>query len=411
MVSFGQHESDPRADSRHPRVVIGVPLYNNAAFLSDAVDSLLAQTYRNFVLLLVDDASHDDSNAIAAAYAAREPRIAHFRHDHRVGMCANWRSCVSLAVESYPEASYFAWASDHDLWNRCWLERMVETLDRDPNAVLAYPFGMYIDERSEIVSDRWFRFDTTASDTRDRVRATFLGMRAGNMVYGLARLAVLARIGGLRDVIMPDRLLMYELALYGTFRQVPEVLWKRRDAGVAGAAVRERQERSLFVTPPLHTHMPYWWTHVAAIGWAYAVRGEGKPAIGRSLALGVTADVFLLHLEHECGRARKQLKHGRKAVQRPLRHARKRMVRIMRRGRRAARRRLRGYVGKPRIVGRVRRGALEESMRANTQSRPSGSPGPRRYSRFRIFSSSAYSLFACRDAGLKRPASQSAVSL
>jgi glycosyltransferase involved in cell wall biosynthesis len=63
-----------------PRVVFGVPMYNNAEFLPSALDSLLAQAYRNFALVLVDHASGDGTAEFAEAYAAREPNVALFRH-------------------------------------------------------------------------------------------------------------------------------------------------------------------------------------------------------------------------------------------------------------------------------------------------------------------------------------------
>ena len=53
-------------------------------------------------------------------------------------------------------------------------------------------------------------------------------MSAGNMVYGLYRVDVLARAGVYRHILVPDRLLMTELAIYGQFKQVPQVLWFRR---------------------------------------------------------------------------------------------------------------------------------------------------------------------------------------
>ena len=74
-----------------PLVVLGMTLYNNARNLPDAIESLLAQTFSQFTLVLLDDASSDDTEAVARRYAARDSRVRYFRHDRRQAMIATWR--------------------------------------------------------------------------------------------------------------------------------------------------------------------------------------------------------------------------------------------------------------------------------------------------------------------------------
>jgi glycosyltransferase involved in cell wall biosynthesis len=364
--SLPQAEND-RPGYASPRVVVGVPLHNNAAFFPSALDSWLGQTYREFVVILVDDASDDGTADLAAALASRDPRVAYVRHEPRVGMCANWRSCVSLALERYPEASYFAWGSDHDLWHRDWLGRMVEALDADPHAVLAYPLAVFINDRDEVISSRpWPPFDTAGvEDVRKRLRDCFLGMKAGNMVYGLYRLDVLARIGGLRDVVGPDQLLMYELALNGTFRQVPEVLWMRRARPLSGKrAILHRQRRSLFARPPLRAYVPHRWTHMIALWWLYGVRGGGKPDIGRGAGLRLGAEVLRLYVWNVYLRARKRTRPVRKAVRKRLRRTWIRTRRPARRAFRRTNRRLRSVALRLPGVRRLRGRELDQTKRS-----------------------------------------------
>src|SRR5215475_9725100 len=70
----------PSSDRRSPRVVLGMTLYNNARHLPDAAASLLAQSYRDFALVMLDDASSDETPAIARTFAASDERIRYFRH-------------------------------------------------------------------------------------------------------------------------------------------------------------------------------------------------------------------------------------------------------------------------------------------------------------------------------------------
>jgi hypothetical protein len=98
-----------------PLVGIGVTLRNRALYLSESLDSLLAQTHARFQLVLVDDGSTDGTEAIARAYAERDSRVRYVRFPERRGMVAAWRAAFEEATAG--GSSYFAWASDHDRWH------------------------------------------------------------------------------------------------------------------------------------------------------------------------------------------------------------------------------------------------------------------------------------------------------
>ena len=264
-----------------PRVVIGVPLYNHADDLPEALESLLNQSYREFRLVCVDDQSTDGTADMVRRYAAQDDRIVYTRNPARLGMIDNWRRVFDLALEYAPEAEYFAWASDHDIWEPGWLATLTEVLDRHPRVVLAYPRNRRIEPDGTLYTRRPWEFDTAGvDDWRVRFKRTMRHMSAGNMVYGLGRVDAIRRAGVFRRVLVPDRLLMMELALEGQFRQVPEVLWFRRVYGHAFSL--QRQYRAFFPRGrPLYTYVPWWIGHAAALTWLLGVRAERAPAIGR----------------------------------------------------------------------------------------------------------------------------------
>ena len=275
-----------------PRVAIGAPLYGRAEYLPSALDSLLGQTYGDLAVVALDDASPDRTPEVLADHARRDPRLSWLRHPRRVGMAANWRLAFELALERHPEAEYFAWASDHDLWDPAWLETLVAELDRHPEAVLAYPQIEVIDADGRVVRGPW-SFETRGlGDPGGRLRRAAWGMRAGDMVYGLFRVEPLRRAGVFRPVLWPDRLLLVELTAEGTFRQVPEVLWWRRFAPATSVrSAAQRQRRALYAgAPPPVAHLPWWLGHVLAL----ARKALEGPALERRVRLAFAGRYLVL---------------------------------------------------------------------------------------------------------------------
>ena len=294
-----------------PRVIVGAPLYNHAGELSVALESLLRQTYQDYVVLLVDDASTDDTATIARHYARADDRVSYYGNTRRLGMVGNWRRAFRLARTTYPEAEYFAWASDHDLWHPRWLEALVHALDTTPEVVLVYPLNRRIAADGQLTSKRPWRFDTAGVTNRwRRFLLTIRHMSAGNMTYGLARVAAIERAGVFRHVLVPDRLLLTELALEGQFSQVREVLWYRRWYGKIFSLGRQR--RAFFPEGrPLHAYVPWWISHAVALGWILGIRGDRRPTISRrsgcALAACYLAVAGLLHARAELKQIRVRL--------------------------------------------------------------------------------------------------------
>ena len=239
-----------------PRVVLGMTLYNNARHLREATESLLSQTESEFALVMLDDGSSIESEPIAREYEARDHRVRYWRHAQRRGMVPTWREVVDIARREYPSAEYFAWVSDHDRWAPQWLARMVAELDAHPEAVLAYPQTLRVDEAGILIDKEPRVFDTSGiADPRERWRRfCWSGFGSGDIVYGLIRMRALEAAGIFRPVLNPDRLLVAELSPLGEIRQVGEPLWWRRQSD--GASI-DRQRLSLFAgSPPPRFNWP-----------------------------------------------------------------------------------------------------------------------------------------------------------
>ena len=206
-----------------PTVSIGLPVYNGERHLRSAVDSLLQQTFTDFELIISDDGSTDRTLDIAKEYVDRDGRVS-VVPQKRIGMVENFR-----AVFAHSKGKYFMWASDHDLWEPEWLQSHVQVLDAHPGVVLAYPLVVTIsDDGKEYFKDPR-RFQTFGMQKLDRARAASRQMGgAGNMVFGLFRTSNLAKTTVYPRITNPDRLLMLELSVQGTYYQIDKHLWRRR---------------------------------------------------------------------------------------------------------------------------------------------------------------------------------------
>jgi len=114
-----------------PKVSVCIPAYNYAHFLKDAVDSVLAQTYRDLEVLIIDNCSTDNTKDVAISYAAVDSRITYLCNESNIGPVGNLNRCLELAQGEYVKIL----CADDLLLPTC-LERMVKTLDQYPEVSL-----------------------------------------------------------------------------------------------------------------------------------------------------------------------------------------------------------------------------------------------------------------------------------
>ena len=124
-----------------PRVSMVMPVHNGARWLADAIESVLAQDFTDFELILVDDASRDASGEIMAAAAARDPRVRLLRLDTNVGLPTALNHGFAAA-----RGELHSWTSDDNLLRPQMLTRLVAMLDMHPDADIAYADFTLIDD-------------------------------------------------------------------------------------------------------------------------------------------------------------------------------------------------------------------------------------------------------------------------
>lgn len=120
-----------------------VPIYKTAAYLPECVDSLIAQTYENLEILLVDDGSPDESGAIADAYAAKDPRIKVF-HKENGGVS----SARNLGIQN-ATGEYIAFVDSDDAVDVHYFEKLMRAA-REQQADVCFCISSVLGENTEV---------------------------------------------------------------------------------------------------------------------------------------------------------------------------------------------------------------------------------------------------------------------
>jgi glycosyltransferase involved in cell wall biosynthesis len=205
-----------------PKVSIGMPIYNGAQYIRQAIESVLAQDFADFELIVSDNASTDGTYEICQEYA-NDPRVRLYRNERNVGAAPNYNKTVVLA-----RGPYFKWACHDDWLASEFLSKCVEALDKDPGAVLAYPRTIVVDDDGNYLRHYDEKVDASSPDTTTRFLNLYWNLDLCNMIFGVMRIDVLRSTRMHPNFWEGDRVLLAELALRGRFIEVPEHLFYRR---------------------------------------------------------------------------------------------------------------------------------------------------------------------------------------
>lgn len=204
-----------------PRVSIGLIVYNGENFLAEAIDSLLAQSFTDFELIISDNGSMDKTESICRKYASRDPRIRYYRADYNHGATWNHNHVIDLA-----RGEFFKLAAHDDLCEPRFIEACVAALDAHPQAILAFTDAKLL--RGNFRASMRLHRHTLGTDAglpsvrfNDMINADLQGFQ----VFGCIRTRVLRDIKPFGPWKGADRLIMAELALCGPFVRIEECLF------------------------------------------------------------------------------------------------------------------------------------------------------------------------------------------
>ncbi len=269
-----------------PLITIGVPVYNASAHLRSTLDSLLAQTFTDFELVVSDNASTDSTQDIVEEYRRKDRRIRYERHAVNIGANGNYAGLIGMA-----RGALFKWSSASDWCAPTFLERCKSVLLAHEDTVLVAPRTRLFEDSTAEYRDYEWDLEVLDETPSERLKRVASDLALNNAMNGLIRTAALRSAGAMGPYIGADVVLMGELALRGKFRLVEERLFYRRMDVATATAMQARSAvwthhyptrsaRSLFQGAKRH------------LGWAKGVVRAPIPLSERTRAM--------LHVARRC---------------------------------------------------------------------------------------------------------------
>jgi glycosyltransferase involved in cell wall biosynthesis len=227
-----------------PLVSVGLPTYNRAQMLERAVRSILAQTHTALEVVISDNASSDDTPAVARARAAGDPRIRYLRADRNRGPVANFNAVIGEL-----RGDYAMLLADDDWVDADYIERCLTALRDRRGYSLVSGLPRYVDGAGTLHDG--LRISLEDPDPGSRVRRYLRHVDDNGIFYGLMRRELMVRCSPMRDVLGADWLfvagavhagrvtMLDDTSVYrtlgGTSRSIPQILstvqditWARR---------------------------------------------------------------------------------------------------------------------------------------------------------------------------------------
>ena len=209
------------------KISLGLPVFNEVKFLDLTLQSILAQTYKEFELIIVDNASSDGSFELLQKIAKKDRRVKLFRNEKNLGENKNFNLTFN-----YSSGDYFMWIGAHDIYENDYLSLLIQKLNKGNFSYdLVFSNVSNIDSKGMIIQKKkevGFEFNNSNLIIR-MIKLPWVIKGSGDMVMGIFSRKALEQTNRFSEnVLWPDNLLIHEIASMGNIARVDQVLRARR---------------------------------------------------------------------------------------------------------------------------------------------------------------------------------------
>ncbi|MDY6938753.1 MAG: glycosyltransferase family A protein [Cyanobacteriota bacterium] len=213
--------------SSNPQVSFGLPVWNAAKYLPRLFDSLLAQDFCDFEVVVSDNASDDRTPEICEEYIRLGLPLRYYRNSENIGQIPNFNRVLDLA-----RGKYFRWIGSDDWLDASYTRKCVEQLDANPEivGVTTYQDHVTDDGHRDYQEYNGERLDSPLPHVRFRRMVWFMTAHYGYIdpIYTMMRRDMLMATHKIQPVPRMDQVLSVEISLFGAFAHIPECLAHRR---------------------------------------------------------------------------------------------------------------------------------------------------------------------------------------
>jgi len=213
------------------KLTIGLPVFNGGKRLTAALNSLVRQNYKDFIIIISDNASTDETEKICRSFQERDNRIKYHRNSKNIGATNNFQKVLSMA-----KTPFFMWAAHDDVWEPSFISELIPILIENENFILAFCDFDFISDDNE---ERRYKKNNNSYYLFSKIKDSYTRMiysihqNLAMYIYGIYRTKLLKKVGGFstrsKGGYGDDNLLLMKLTFQGPFYIHPKLLFHKRD--------------------------------------------------------------------------------------------------------------------------------------------------------------------------------------
>jgi glycosyltransferase involved in cell wall biosynthesis len=205
-----------------PTVSICLPVFNGENYLAEAIESMLAQTFTDFELVITDNASTDRTEEICRKFADADGRVRYHRNERNVGGARNQAIAVDLSKGRYVRLS-----AHDDKMAPTHLEECLAVLEQRPDVVIVFTSTVVLDDVGAVVGG-YHSTRGTGPTPSARFRELIFRDHNCDAIYGVIRGDALRSVRPMENFIDGDKVFLCRLAFHGPFLSIERPLFYKR---------------------------------------------------------------------------------------------------------------------------------------------------------------------------------------
>jgi glycosyltransferase involved in cell wall biosynthesis len=206
---------------KNSKVSIGMPVYNGGKSLRTALNSLLSQTYRDFELIISDNASSDQTESICREYLKTDERIKYFRQKKTTYVNTNFQIVLDQSV-----GEYFMWAAADDYWFPDFIKENLQKLQKNDHYAGSISKVMFKDKPGNVYPS--FADSEIVGSTLSRIKFFLREPGDNSRIYSIFRKKCLKDIKFNKYRFhASDHFYMYKILLSNELTSINKVLMYR----------------------------------------------------------------------------------------------------------------------------------------------------------------------------------------